>query len=144
MTEYAYSRYEPFISSTTSMSRIRSSYESSGGGVFVLRRAIAAGSSCLLVARVLGARWLKRERHLTRTIVDRGTDNADQAPASAARSGAGRRLPHDCPQATRSAVGVRPPGTSRRPHALAYSGRTGRKTAVSTTATAIEGTYMPM
>ncbi|CAM5468065.1 hypothetical protein STENM327S_00638 [Streptomyces tendae] len=44
MTEYAYSRKEPCISSTTSMSRIFSSYESSGGGVFVLRRAIAAGS----------------------------------------------------------------------------------------------------
>lgn len=47
MTEYAYSRKEPCISSTTSMSRIRSS-KSSGGGVFVLRRAIAAGSFCFL------------------------------------------------------------------------------------------------
>ncbi|GAA3845471.1 hypothetical protein GCM10022403_091740 [Streptomyces coacervatus] len=53
------------------MSRIFSSYESSGGGVFVLRRAIAAGS------------LLKRERYLTRTIVDRGTDNADEDLTSA-------------------------------------------------------------
>src|SRR5690349_1958625 len=70
MTEYAYSRKEPCISSTTSMSRMRSSNESSGGGVFVLRRAIAAGSS-FLVARLrvahgpFGSRLLKHERDLT-------------------------------------------------------------------------------
>src|SRR5690348_1197901 len=73
MTEYAYSRKEPCISSTTSMSRMRSSNESSGGGVFVLRRAIAAGSS-FLVARLrvahvpFGSRLVKHERDLTRPL----------------------------------------------------------------------------
>src|SRR3954469_25153593 len=134
MTEYAYSRKEPCISSTTSMSRIFSSYQSSGGGVFVLRRAIAAGS------------LLKRERDLTRTIVDRGTDNADQDPTpgprpgvhSAAVLGAGAAVRHDCPQATRSAVGVCRPGTSPGLRTLAYSGRTAGKRRYSTTASAIE------
>src|SRR5690348_8376838 len=73
MTEYAYSRKEPCISSTTSMSRIFSSYESSGGGVFVLRRAIAAAAPSQSLPG--------HERVLTRTIVDRRTDNADRDPS---------------------------------------------------------------
>lgn len=73
MTEYAYSRKEPCISSTTSMSRIFSSYESSGGGVFVLRRAIAAAAPSQSLPG--------HERVLTRTIVDRPTDIADRDPS---------------------------------------------------------------
>src|SRR4051812_24567540 len=79
MTEYAYSRKEPCISSTTSMSRIFSSYESSGGGVFVLRRAIAAAAPSQSLPG--------HERDLTRTIVDRATDNADRDPSVRARRG---------------------------------------------------------
>src|SRR5690242_9792958 len=117
------------------MSRILSSYESSGGGVFVLRRAIAAGSS-FLVARLrvahVGSLVLKRLTDLTRTIVDRGTDSAGQAPARAPTGlladdtdVSDRPRPRQgCPQATRSAVGVRRAGTSPGMRTLAYSGRT--------------------
>src|SRR5882757_4095751 len=75
MTEYAYSRKEPCISSTTSMSRMRSSKSalSSGCGVFVLRRAIAAAAPSQSLPG--------HERVLTRTIVDRATDNADHDPS---------------------------------------------------------------
>src|SRR4051812_45980746 len=85
MTEYAYSRKEPCISSTTSMSRIFSSYESSGGGVFVLRRAIAAAAPSQSLPG--------HERVLTRTIVDRPTDNVDRDPSVAP--------PRDAPRAPR-------------------------------------------
>ncbi|GAA4017244.1 hypothetical protein GCM10022232_70880 [Streptomyces plumbiresistens] len=37
--------------------------------------------------RPFGSLVLKRERDLTRTIVDRGTDSAGQGPLSAARPG---------------------------------------------------------
>src|SRR5688500_2545215 len=79
MTEYAYSRKEPCISSTTSMSRMRSS-KSSGGGVFVLRRAIAAATPSQSLPG--------HERGLTGSIVDRPTDNVDHDPSvRASRAG---------------------------------------------------------
>src|SRR3954468_9176018 len=73
MTADAYSRKEPCLSSSTSMSSIFSSYASSGGGVFVLRRAIAAAAPSQSLPG--------HERVLTRTIVDRRTDNADRDPS---------------------------------------------------------------
>ncbi|GGV40900.1 hypothetical protein GCM10010261_12460 [Streptomyces pilosus] len=76
------------------MSRIFSSYESSGGGVFVLRRAIAAGS------------LLSVGRDLTRTIVDRRTDRRDQDPGPAGRFGGMRRREQSTPRRPPDRCGV--------------------------------------
>src|SRR5215218_5704369 len=82
MTEYAYSRNEPFISLWTSTSTIRSEKSSGGGGVLDVRRAMRAAP------RGRRSRSARRVEVPCPPSVSHGTDRVGEAGAGGPREDA--------------------------------------------------------